>query len=723
MPNTQIIVSAKDMASGTFRKMKISAGGLATQLIALKASFEGVVGMRDLAVGFIRTASEFETMAISLETVTGSAEQAEAATGWISEFTSKTPYQLNEVTNSFRRLAAYGLDPTKYMKPLGDVAAAFGEPMQKAVEMFADAAQGEFERLKEFGVRASQQGDQVTFKWSQNGQQMVKHTRKTQQGITSALGEIFLRYDGAMEKQMDGWIGMMSNLSDIWTNFKKMVMESGPFKVMKESLKEFLNTLQKEEGRMNLAKWAATTARVVVGGFKEMVNAAQGLMKALRIIHGSLLGLKVAYAETLLLATKMSPASWLANKDSIAGKANRQQQVKYAEMARSAKVQILILKQKMKDTASVFDPILAAIDKLDVASNIKTMVGNTSGKFSFSGGGGTDGDSSESGPTKAQAKANENRLKLEADFVKKIAKLNMDKFEFAKFELNLEVEAAKGKIDKVLEAEKLGEDERLKLKNNMLAQLAEYQKGSLAEISKNQKEETAKLAKDLADQNKKTLEEMKTTAREVLASSDSVFAGMQLGLAEYNDTMAETGRSVADVTRRTLEGSTDQILDYMHNKKVEVSSVIQSISQEFERMVMNKMFMQPASNWMSGVISGASSMFSGFSLPGFADGGISYGPQIAAVSEGRYSAEAHVPLPDGRSIPVTMQGRGDGATNVIVDTKVEVINQTGQAVSARSEPTADGIRLILQSVSESIVHDGPVSKAIQAGFKVSKRVR
>ncbi|CAO3351966.1 tape measure protein [Azospirillum melinis] len=44
-------------------------------------------------------------------------------------------------------------------------------------------------------------------------------------------------------------------------------------------------------------------------------------------------------------------------------------------------------------------------------------------------------------------------------------------------------------------------------------------------------------------------------------------------------------------------------------------------------------------------------------VAGFATGGISYGPQLAWVSEGAHSAEAHVPLPDGRRIPVALDLR------------------------------------------------------------------
>lgn len=44
-------------------------------------------------------------------------------------------------------------------------------------------------------------------------------------------------------------------------------------------------------------------------------------------------------------------------------------------------------------------------------------------------------------------------------------------------------------------------------------------------------------------------------------------------------------------------------------------------------------------------------------------GGVARSPQLALFGEGR-QAEAFVPLPDGRSIPVSMQGRGGGGTTV-----------------------------------------------------------
>lgn len=75
-------------------------------------------------------------------------------------------------------------------------------------------------------------------------------------------------------------------------------------------------------------------------------------------------------------------------------------------------------------------------------------------------------------------------------------------------------------------------------------------------------------------------------------------------------------------------------------------------------------------------------------LPGFANGGVSYGPQLAMVSEGRYRAEAHVPLPDGRAIPVRLEGGAGGASSRDI---AELA-----LISAQQQQTMDAIRRLLE---------------------------
>lgn len=258
---------------GAFKTLSSGADTVAKRIAVLGTSISALAvgGAAALGNRFLDTAVKFEKFQIQLKTITGSSEEAEAAMKWITKFTAKTPYELDEVTSSFVKLNAYGLDSSEWMKTLGDTAAAMGKSLDQAVEMFADAAVGEFERLKEFGIKASTEGDTVTFKWSQNGQDMVKTARKTQSGITSALGDIFKRFDGSMDDLSDSWGGMTSNISDIWTQFQNKVMTSGPFEEMKSSLKSFLDYLNSNRGQMDLAGWANDISVSVV----DVVNKFQ----------------------------------------------------------------------------------------------------------------------------------------------------------------------------------------------------------------------------------------------------------------------------------------------------------------------------------------------------------------------------------------------------------------------------------------------------------------
>src|SRR3546814_1503676 len=80
-------------------------------------------------------------------------------------------------------------------------------------------------------------------------------------------------------------------------------------------------------------------------------------------------------------------------------------------------------------------------------------------------------------------------------------------------------------------------------------------------------------------------------------------------------------------------------------------------------------------------------------LPGFANGGISYGPQVARVSEGAYPAEAHVPLPDGRAIPVRLEGAstGNGATSQDIGEVAVILTRllSQQAAATQTIPRLD----------------------------------
>jgi hypothetical protein len=68
-------------------------------------------------------------------------------------------------------------------------------------------------------------------------------------------------------------------------------------------------------------------------------------------------------------------------------------------------------------------------------------------------------------------------------------------------------------------------------------------------------------------------------------------------------------------------------------------------------------------------------------LKRYAAGGIATGPQLAMYGEGS-RPEAYVPLPDGRSIPVTMNGNGN---NVKVDSINITVQNTGEDLSPATQ--------------------------------------
>lgn len=160
----------------------------------------------------VRTVASFERLSAQLETVEGSSARAQIAFDRIQAFAANTPFQLDEVVDGFIRLRSRGLDPSSQaLLAYGNIAAGMSKSLEQAVEAVADAATGEFERLKEFGIKASKQGEQITF---------------TFQGVTTTVGnsaaeiESYLQrigtvnFAGSMERQMQTLGGVSSNLGD-----------------------------------------------------------------------------------------------------------------------------------------------------------------------------------------------------------------------------------------------------------------------------------------------------------------------------------------------------------------------------------------------------------------------------------------------------------------------------------------------------------------------------
>lgn len=158
--------------------------------------------------------------------------------------------------------------------------------------------------------------------------------------------------------------------------------------------------------------------------------------------------------------------------------------------------------------------------------------------------------------------------------------------------------------------------------------------------------------------------------------SRAVFAA-QDRFEEATDNMKDAGKDLFSDLQTAVEGwgktSADAITAFVTGTQTSFRNMANSIIQDLIRMTIYRTITQPLFGAMSGMIpkfenGGIMSAAGPLPLKRYAKGGIATSPQLALFGEGSMP-EAYVPLPDGRSIPVTMNGGSN--TSVVVNVSVE----------------------------------------------------
>jgi phage-related minor tail protein len=166
-------------------------------------------------------------------------------------------------------------------------------------------------------------------------------------------------------------------------------------------------------------------------------------------------------------------------------------------------------------------------------------------------------------------------------------------------------------------------------------------------------------------------------------------------LGRLKETGKDTFSELESAIRRFGEEATNTFVDFVFGGKASFKDLITSVLKDLARLVIQMQVMKPLFESIKGGFGGSGNIFGsikgffGFAnggvmtssgsmpLKAYSSGGIANSPQLALFGEGRMP-EAYVPLPDGRSIPVTMNGGSGGAP---VNVNVVVNAQTGQTDS------------------------------------------
>lgn len=210
-------------ATVAFGAISLAAGGLAAAIVPVQRKFDQMQGQ--------------------LVTATGSYENAAHAMAALNKFAAQTPYDLEQSVIGFTKLVNLGLTPSeRAMTSYGNTASAMGKSMEQMIEAVADAATGEFERLKEFGIKSSKEGDRVTFTFRGIKTEVGQNAAEIEKYLMG-LGEV--EFAGAMANQMDTLNGRISQAEIAMDGLKLAIAQSGIGDIMKAAVEE---TTEKLEG-------------------------------------------------------------------------------------------------------------------------------------------------------------------------------------------------------------------------------------------------------------------------------------------------------------------------------------------------------------------------------------------------------------------------------------------------------------------------------------------
>ncbi len=188
------------------------------------AGFVSVAAIGSLVKQVIAVRSEFAKFEAVLTNTLGSAKQAAIELDRIKRLAAATPFSVIQLTNAFVKLTNQGLKPSmEEMRKYGDLAASVGKEFDQLAEAVIDATVGEMERLKEFGVKAAQAGDMVSFTFKGVTTEVEKTSIAIKEYILS-LGDLE-GVSGGMDAISETLGGRLSMLTDAWESLLNTIGE------------------------------------------------------------------------------------------------------------------------------------------------------------------------------------------------------------------------------------------------------------------------------------------------------------------------------------------------------------------------------------------------------------------------------------------------------------------------------------------------------------------
>ena len=355
----------------------------------------------------------------------------------------------------------------------------------------------------------------------------------------------------------------------------------------------------------------------------------------------------------------------------------------------------------------------------------------------------------------AQLNFQKEAVQIEADYQSKLQENNKQKTEHL-HALADEV-AFKDRTRKLDEAQTKAVEARKKAEqdyNNLLTDEAKKQRQALEDIANRNKytiigatqgkdvealtQEWDKLNRQVQDHTlsveyaNQQYDKLKKSYAEMQNLGNNATYGIAKGTQDYISGIGTLADSIAGATKGAFSQLETELTSFFETGKLNFKAFADYAIKELMRIVLEQTLLKPLAQGIGGLFGGGGGFLgglfgggaaassglgnaafsAGFNVPSFsfanggimsasgsmplhsyAGGGIANSPQLALFGEGSMN-EAYVPLPDGRRIPVAMNGGGGGGTtvNVSVDAKGSSVQGNGGQSAALGRAIAASVQ-------------------------------
>lgn len=275
------------MASGARQVL-----GYAAAYVSLNAAFglvqKGLNLVRDGINSMLQTGDQFELLDKRMASLMGSVAEGERATAWIKRFAKDTPLEVAEVSEAFALLKSYGLGPMDgTLQSIVDKNEQLGGGMERLQGISSALGQAyakqklqteEILQLVERGVPVWTMLEKITGKNAATLQELATKGRLGRDVIAALIKEIGSSAEGAAAEGMATLTGLVSNLSDTWSDFLNRVASSGALDYAKQQLKGLADYIDQMDKDGRLDKLATALSTAFVQGAEKAKELARELL-------------------------------------------------------------------------------------------------------------------------------------------------------------------------------------------------------------------------------------------------------------------------------------------------------------------------------------------------------------------------------------------------------------------------------------------------------------